>query len=196
MHIVIEPSVLYFGTPVALISTLNPDGRTNLSPISSLFALGKTYALGIGALGQAATNLKSCRELVINLPDAVIVEAIERIAPTTGANPVPEAKADQYRHEPDKWSLGKLTPLPSETIRPQRVKECPIQIEAHVCEMAPFADGALIVQAQVTRVHARVDVVKPSTSHIDLTRWKPLYYTFRHYFAQGEEVGINFRAEQ
>jgi len=29
----IEPKILYFGTPVALISTLNPDSSTNLAPI-------------------------------------------------------------------------------------------------------------------------------------------------------------------
>jgi flavin reductase (DIM6/NTAB) family NADH-FMN oxidoreductase RutF len=35
----IEPKILYFGTPVALISTLNEDRSTNLAPISSLWAL-------------------------------------------------------------------------------------------------------------------------------------------------------------
>ncbi|WP_255616668.1 hypothetical protein [Microvirga puerhi] len=29
-HRVINPSVLYFGTPVALITTLNPDGTPNI----------------------------------------------------------------------------------------------------------------------------------------------------------------------
>jgi flavin reductase (DIM6/NTAB) family NADH-FMN oxidoreductase RutF len=35
MHKTIEPTILYFGTPVALISTLNPDGTANLAPMSS-----------------------------------------------------------------------------------------------------------------------------------------------------------------
>jgi len=69
-HTVITPSVLYFGTPVGLISTLNRDGTTNLSPVSSLFALGQRYAVGLGAGGQAAANLIDCPELVVNLPDA------------------------------------------------------------------------------------------------------------------------------
>jgi flavin reductase (DIM6/NTAB) family NADH-FMN oxidoreductase RutF len=34
----IEPKILYFGTPVALISSLNEDGSTNLAP--HLFFLG------------------------------------------------------------------------------------------------------------------------------------------------------------
>ena len=40
MHKTIEPSILYFGTPVVLISTLNEDGTSNLAPISSVFWLG------------------------------------------------------------------------------------------------------------------------------------------------------------
>src|SRR5580704_2526100 len=36
----IEPKIPYFGTPVALISSLNEDGTTNLAPMSSFWALG------------------------------------------------------------------------------------------------------------------------------------------------------------
>jgi flavin reductase (DIM6/NTAB) family NADH-FMN oxidoreductase RutF len=43
----IEPKILYFGTPVALISSLNEDGRTNLEPISSFWALGWNFVLGL-----------------------------------------------------------------------------------------------------------------------------------------------------
>lgn len=195
MHITIEPTVLYFGTPVALISTLNEDGGTNLSPMSSLWALGDTYALGLGSRGHAFANIARVPELVINLPEAPLVAVIERMAPTTGSNPVPEHKRDRYRHESDKWSLAGLTPIPSETIRPQRVEECGVQMEARVVDVRQ-SDGSVAVFAHVERVHARIDLVMPGTSYIDLSRWKPLYYTFRHYFAQGEEVGKSFKADQ
>src|SRR6202042_1082484 len=39
-HIVSEPSILYFGTPVVLISSANEDGSANLAPMSSAFWLG------------------------------------------------------------------------------------------------------------------------------------------------------------
>ena len=196
MHTVITPSVLYFGTPVALVSTLNADGTTNLSPISSLFALGTTYALGLATDGHAVANLARRRELVINLPDADLVEAIERIAATTGASPVPIDKAPRYRHVQDKWRLGGLTRVPSATVGPDRVLECPVHLEARVVDITPFAEGTVLVQARVAKVHARADLVQPGTSYLDLARWRPLYYTFRHYFAQGEEVGVSFKAEQ
>ncbi len=36
-HITIEPGILYLGTPVVLISTVNDDGSYNLAPMSSAF---------------------------------------------------------------------------------------------------------------------------------------------------------------
>src|ERR1700722_15646325 len=40
MHVSSEPGILYFGTPVVLISTTNKDGSYNLAPMSSAFWLG------------------------------------------------------------------------------------------------------------------------------------------------------------
>jgi hypothetical protein len=37
MHVTSEPGILYFGTPVVLISTTNEDGSYNLAPMSSAF---------------------------------------------------------------------------------------------------------------------------------------------------------------
>jgi flavin reductase (DIM6/NTAB) family NADH-FMN oxidoreductase RutF len=42
----IDPKILYFGTPVALVSSLNEEGTTDLAPISSFWALGWTLILG------------------------------------------------------------------------------------------------------------------------------------------------------
>lgn len=195
MHLTIDPPVLYFGTPVALISTLNADGSTNLTPISSVFALEWTYAVGLGVDSQAAANLLQRPWLVINLPDAALAPAIERIAPTTGATPVPDWKVPRYRHEPDKWTLGGLTPAPGHDNGPARVSECPVQIEAIAERTVPFTEATMVVHARVARVHAHEELVSADGRHIDLDRWRPLYYTFRHYFAQGDEVGVNFRAE-
>jgi flavin reductase (DIM6/NTAB) family NADH-FMN oxidoreductase RutF len=48
MHKTIEPTILYFGTPVALIRTLNVDGSPNLAPMSSAGWLGRSCMLGLG----------------------------------------------------------------------------------------------------------------------------------------------------
>ena len=191
----VELPVQYFGTPVALITTVNPDGSSNISPISSAWALGDRYMLGLGADGQAVANLRRIGELVINLPSSDLVGAVEAIAPTTGRDPVPEAKRPAYRHEPDKWTLGGLTPLPSDAVTAARVAECPVQIEARVAQIVGIDGGdAVAVEAQVLQVHAHEGILREGQDRVDTDAWRPLYYGFRHYFAQGPHVGANFRA--
>ncbi len=194
---IISPSVHYFGTPVVLVSTSNSDGSTNLSPISSAWALEQTYVLGMATAGHGTRNALRTGQLVLNLADARMTRAIERIAPTTGAIEVPEHKRDRYRYEPDKWSVAGLTPVRSDLVLPDRVDECPVQHEAEVVSAVPHADGsAVVIQARVLRTHAHVRVVQPGSSYLNLERWQPLYYTFRHYFAQGRRTGRSFKAEQ
>jgi flavin reductase (DIM6/NTAB) family NADH-FMN oxidoreductase RutF len=195
-HLTIEPSILYFGTPVVLLSTENGDGSANLAPMSSAWALGRTVVLGLGAAGQSASNLVQRPELVINLPDPSLWPAVERLAPLTGRAPVPAHKADRFRYEPDKFAAARLTPTPAELVRPPRVAECPLQLEARAARVRPAADASfVVVEAEVLRVHAAPGIVVPGTDHVDPARWQPLIYNFRHYFGLGAELGHTFRSE-
>jgi flavin reductase (DIM6/NTAB) family NADH-FMN oxidoreductase RutF len=86
MHRTIDPAILYFGTPVALISTLNPDGTPNLAPMSSAWWLSWTCMLGLGQLGQTPDNLIRTRECVINLPQEELPPRVD-LATTTASPP-------------------------------------------------------------------------------------------------------------
>src|SRR5512147_2255124 len=101
-HRHIAPKILYFGTPVVLLSTLNEDGSANLAPMSSAWALGWTIMLGLGAQGKSAENLAARGECVVNLPSDALWQAVERLAPLTGKWPVPEAKQAQFRFDREK----------------------------------------------------------------------------------------------
>jgi flavin reductase (DIM6/NTAB) family NADH-FMN oxidoreductase RutF len=48
--------------------------------------------LGLGQMGQTSDNLIRTRECVINLPSEDLVTHVDRLALTTGKNPVPERK--------------------------------------------------------------------------------------------------------
>ncbi|MEU8223422.1 flavin reductase family protein [Kribbella sp. NPDC048915] len=195
-HLTIEPSILYVGTPVALLSTENEDGTTNLAPMSSAWALGDVVVLGLGTEGQTAINLRERPELVINYPPPALWESVERLAPLTAADPVPAHKQARFRHERDKFGAAGLTPVASELVGPPRVLECPLQFEAVVDAAELDAKGNfLIAQARVLRVHAHADVVVPGTSHVNPAAWSPLIYNFRHYFGLGPERGHSFRTE-
>lgn len=190
----IQPSIYYYGTPVALITTLNPDGSPNISPMSSSFALGDRVVLGMSEGGQGLDNLRRGGECVINLPSPELWPAVERLAPTTGRQPVPEDKrAVGYRHVADKFGCAGLTPLASLRVAPPRIAECPLQLEALLVAAHPAPEFA-ILETRVVQAHAHAGIVIEGSSHIDTGRWQPLLYVFRHYFGTGPRLGRTFKA--
>jgi flavin reductase (DIM6/NTAB) family NADH-FMN oxidoreductase RutF len=68
MHVRSETAILYFGTPVVLISSLNEDGSYNLAPMSSAFWLGWRCILGLSSVSKTPQNMRRTRECVLNLP--------------------------------------------------------------------------------------------------------------------------------
>ena len=195
-HLTIEPSILYVGTPVALLSTLNEDGTVNLAPMSSAWALGDVVVLGVGVGGQTAINLQARPEVVINYPSPDQWQAVERLAPLTAATPIPPHKQARFHRNRAKFEAAGLTPTASDLVSPPRVAECPLQFEATVTQADLDAKGNfLVTQAQVLRVHATKDIVVPGTSHVNPGAWSPLIYNFRHYYGLGAELGESFRTE-
>lgn len=190
---VIQPKILYFGTPVVLLSTLNEDGTTNLTPMSSAWALGNRIVLGLGQGGKGLDNLLRCGECVVNLPDASLWEYVEKLARLTGAHPVPDDKQEMYRFEKDKFSAGGFTPMASDVVQPQRVEECPLQIEAKVFSFHE-TEGFVIIEVEAQKVHAHEEIIV-SERHVNPTAWNPMIYSFRHYFGLGRELGKTFKSE-
>ena len=201
--ITISPSILYFGTPVILLTTLDVRGRANITPMSSAWALGDRLVLGLSGASQGALNLRRAREGVVNVASASQWPSVEAIARTTGREEVPPYKHEMgYRHESNKFSLGGFTPVLSAAVSAPRIAECPIQFEVQVVAIHDAAEHAgaqapdfMIAEAAVLRTHAHRDIVRPGTDHVDTSRWQPLLYVFRHYFGTGPRLARNFRAE-
>ncbi len=195
-HVVIQPKILYYGTPVVLLTTLNEDGSTNISPLSSSWALGNTIVLGIGVGGKAMENLERHPQCVLNIPDATMWRQVEALASLTGKDPVPDYKRDiGFRFEKEKFAAAGLSPIPSEKVTPCRIKECPLQIEAEVINIhIPHDSGVFaVVETKSLLVHAHEDIVADG-HHVHPQKWNPLIYNFRHYYGLGSELGKTFRA--
>jgi len=196
----IEPTILYFGTPVAIISTLNPDGSPNLAPMSSAWWLGWSCMLGLGQMGQTSDNLIRNRECVINLPSQDLVTQVDRLALTTGKDPVPERKRQWgYRYEPDKFGIAGFTSLKSEAVAPPRVRECPVQMEGLVHDIRPFGKNvnANVFEVHVVKLHVDDSLLIGDSErpHIDPARWRPLIMSFCRFFGVGNEVHSSRLAE-
>lgn len=191
MHVSSSPAILYFGTPVVLIATTNEDGSPNLAPMSSVFWLGWRCVIGLSTASKTAQNIVRTGECVLNLPSAGEVAAVDRLALTTGAEPVPAAKQLRgYRHVHDKFGLAGLTAEASETVHPPRVHECPVQLEA-VLEAAhglsagdELLDGRLSTfELRVLRVHLEESILMAGEQHrVDPDRWRPLIMSFQKFY--------------
>ena len=192
MHIVPGLKVLYFGTPVVLISSRNEDGSANLAPMSSAWWLGQSCMLGLGNTAQTTANMLREGECVLNLPSSAMVDAVDRIALTTG-NPAltPRRVRQGYRYEPDKFALGGLTEQASELVGAPRVAECPIQLECRVVAAHPFHHpdtGCTAFEVEVLRAHVEEELVIPGTHYVDPLGWDPLIMKFCEFFGGGQNV--------
>ena len=192
MHRALDLKVLYFGTPVVLVSSRNPDGSANLAPMSSAWWLGQSCLLGLSNAAQTTANLKREKECVLNLVPSSLVDAVDRLALTTGAPTVPAYKAEMgYRYEPHKFAIAGLTAQPSELVAPPRVQQCPIQLECQVVAAHPLIDehvNATAFQVNVMRAHVADELIIPGTHHVDPIAWDPLIMKFCEFFGDSRTV--------
>jgi flavin reductase (DIM6/NTAB) family NADH-FMN oxidoreductase RutF len=196
----IEPTILYFGTPVALVTTLDSEGKANIGPMSSVWALGWTLLLGLECSSKTYQNIIRQKECVVNFPSAGLFNQVEKIANLTGADPVPDYKKGRYRYDPDKFASGGFTAIGSELVQPPRIAECRLQFEATLKNVLEITDdpkelsAVAAVEVRVVKVHADEQLVIDG-KHINPAHWDPLLYNFRHYHGLGKELGKTFKAE-
>lgn len=195
MHSVVPLKVHYYGTPVVLISSLNPDGTTNVAPMSSAWWLGDRAMLGLGSASRTPQNILRTGECVLNLASSQLVEHVNRLALTT-AEPVltPHKRETGYRYEPLKFLAAGLTPQASDLVRPDRVAECPIQLECELLASDDF-DTATALQVRVLRSHVEESLLIPGTSYVDPLRWDPLIMKFCEFFGDGRPLSPSRLAE-
>ena len=204
MHRTIEPAILYFGTPVVLVSSLNEDGSPNVAPMSSAWWLGWSCLLGFGARSKTPANILRTGECVLNLPSVDQVGAVDRLARLTGSNPVPPHKvAMGYEYEPDKLGVAGLTAEESQVVAPPRIRECPVQLEAVLENSHPLAEsdparkGNLIaLEVRIVRVHIEERLLlQGHENRIDPDAWRPLIMSFCQFYGLDAKVHSSRLAE-
>jgi flavin reductase (DIM6/NTAB) family NADH-FMN oxidoreductase RutF len=192
-HRTIDPSILYLGTPVVLISTRNSDGTANLAPISSAWWLGTTGVIGMGTRSHTVENLRRERECVLSVPSVDLVTEVNRLALTTGSDPMPGYKDVMgFEHVHDKFVRAGLTEIASEVVLPPRVAECPIQLEgavSSITEVGDPKDHTAAIEVRIVRTHVHESILAPGhRHHIDPDKWRPLIMNFLEFYGLGAQV--------
>ncbi|HEY0422547.1 MAG TPA: flavin reductase, partial [Rhodopila sp.] len=153
--------------------------------------LGQRCVLGLAAASKTTQNLIRTRECVLNLPSDAMAAQVNRIARTTGSDPVPDGKARRgYRYLGEKFEAAGLTPVSSLTVKAPRAMECPVQLEAELEEIHPIADKdhawrgrSLALHVVVRKVHAATDILaEGEPDRIDPDKWRPLIMSFQQFY--------------
>jgi len=159
--------------PIGWISTLSRDGVRNLAPYSQFNNLGfdPPYLMFSGSTGEnsarkdTARNIIETGEFVVNVATYELREAVH----ITSRGVPPDV---------DEAELAGLTMIPSNLVKPYRVKESPIHLECEyfssiICPGRTPSDSHEVVIGRVIGVHIRDDVLTPE-GKIDVLKVRPL----------------------
>ena len=137
--------------PICFASTLDKDGRPNLAPYSFFNIFSSTPPVFIfsvntrrdGSIKDTLQNVKDVPEVVINLVNYPMARqmAICGVEYDTGIN---------------EFEKGGFTPVPSEKVKPFRVKESPVQFECRVLETRAMSEkpgAANLIIAEALLIH-------------------------------------------
>lgn len=146
--------------PIAFVSTLDRKGRPNLAPYSFFNVFSSTPPVLIfsansrvrdGKPKDTLQNIRETGELVINLVTYPM------------AHQMALAGLD-YDQGVNEFEKSGFTPLPSEKVKPYRVKESPVHFECKLLEVKALGEhsgAANLVIAEAVRIHLDERIIDP-----------------------------------
>ena len=144
--------------PIAFASTMNAAGQANLEPFSffNVFSANPPILIFSPARSGRTNETKDTYKNVKELPEVVINVVNFDIVHQMSLASSP------YSPGISEFEKSGLTPIASETIKPFRVAEAPVQFECRVNEVKELGHeggaGNLII-CEVLRMHVREDVI-------------------------------------
>lgn len=144
--------------PIAFVSTVDEDGKPNLAPYSFFNAFSSNPPIVVFSSNRRVTNnttkdtlanVMATREVVINAVNYDIVRQMT-------------VASIEFDPDVNEFEKAGLTPIPSDLVKPFRVKESPAHLECKVQDIITLGEhggaGHLII-CQVVRLHIAEEVV-------------------------------------
>jgi len=138
--------------PVAFASTVDAEGNPNLSPFSffNIFSTNPPVVVfSPSRRGRDSTtkhtyeNVKAVPEVVVNLVDYAMVQQVN-------------LASSEFPRGVNEFVKAGFTMIPSEIVKPPRVKESPVQLECRVLQVIETGHGPAagnLVVCEVVMVH-------------------------------------------
>lgn len=157
--------------PICFASTISKDGKPNLAPFSFFNVFSSNPPILVfsparsgrtGATKDTLDNVLEVPEVVINMVNYNMVHQM-----SLASSPFPKGV--------NEFEKANFTPVPSDLVKPLRVKESPVQIECKVIEVKSLGTqggaGNLVI-CEVVKMHIREEVLNDEnnidTRKIDL----------------------------
>ena len=136
--------------PIAFVTTVDPQGRTNAAPFSFFNAVGSappTVVLGFepnadGSQKDTPNNIIATGEFVVNLVDRALAE---RMSAAAASLPPGQSEIDH---------VG-LDIVPSVTVTPPRLAASPVAMECRLTHDNPLSGGGRVILGEVVEFHIR-----------------------------------------
>ena len=154
--------------PIALVTTVDEEGRVNAAPFSFFNVLGDSPPIvGLcpgdrspGIPKDTARNIRLTHEFVVNLVDEPLGPQMNLCAATLppGVNELDHAG---------------LTAAPSTAVKPPRILEAPASLECRHHSTLEIGDNRLII-GEVLRVHVRDGIFDPETWLVQPGAYQPI----------------------
>ena len=144
--------------PIAWVSTLSASGQPNLAPFSFFNAVCidpplLAFAPGLrqpkqtnsphGEPKDTLRNVRETKEFVVNI---VTFDLLQPMNVTSG----------EYDSSINEFELAKVTPAPSQLVRPARVAESPVSFECklhQILDFSPAPTSSSLVIGEVVSIH-------------------------------------------
>jgi len=167
--------------PIGWISTLSPEGKPNLAPFSQFqnltfdppYVMFAANQKTIGSRKDSVVNAEATGEFVWNMATYAQREAVN-------------ISAMEVEPDVDEFELAKLEKLPSELVKPWRIKGAPVHFECKYHQTVRLPGNGVmgtadIVIGQVIGIHIADDFITDD-GRIDVLKARPIarlgYYDY------------------
>lgn len=154
--------------PVALVTTLGPDGTVNAAPFSMFNMVGEEPPIVMISLNRrsddslkdTALNIQRTGEFVVHIADEPIAWQMDQCG---------------VQHPPNVSELDVVgfTSLPSKAVAPPRIAEAPVAFECTLFETMETTSRQVFI-GQVRWMHARDELIDTDTWRVRLENYFPV----------------------
>ncbi len=169
--------------PIALVTTMSPDGKDNAAPFSLFNAFSEDPPLLIlglqaradGSIKDTTRNIRATGEFVVHVVDEAIGEAMSVCAINF---PSGESEAE----------AAGLTLVASDTVAPKRIAEAPASFECRQKVILEFSAERQLAIGEVLCMHVREGLLDPGTLWVRIEAYHPIGRLFEMLYSRTSET--------